>query len=228
MENAHIEEKSAAVIREAWKNPAYLEELKRDPGGLIAREFGVELPAGTEVRVLEDSADSVHLVLVDPDHLPECQRTTPRGLLTAKAWRDPVFKQALLADPRAAASAALGVDCPANFQVTVVEQTDNPLYVVIPFRPPALSDADLDKVAGGGGFFKEAWVATRDAAAKEAVNEYHSLKWNLEEMFWSDPMGSNIAAFDQTAYYGGKFVGKELYKGGKSAYHAIKKVCHGW
>lgn len=228
MENAHIEEKSAAVIREAWKNPAYLGELKRNPGGVIAREFGVELPAGTEVRVLEDTADSVNMVLVDPDHLPESQRTTPRGLLAAKAWHDPAFKQALLAEPRATASAALGVKFPANFKVAVFEQTDNPLYVVIPFRPPALSDADLDKVAGGSGFFKEAWKLTREFGEEFVEYNYNGAKNAVENEFWYDTSGSQFAMVDQMAYHGGKYAGKELYKGGKKAYHAIKKVCHGW
>jgi hypothetical protein len=228
MENGFIEAKSAEVIRKAWTDQAYRGELKRDPGGVIVREFGVELPAGTEVRVLEDGADSVHLVLVEPDHIPECQRTTPRGLLVAKAWHDPAFRQALLADPKAAASAALGVDFPAGFKLTVLEQTDNPLYVVIPFRPPALSDADLDKVAGGTGFFKEAWKFTREFGEGFVEYNYNGAKNAVENEFWYDTSGSQFALADQLAYHGGKYAGKELYKGGKKAYHAIKKICHGW
>lgn len=224
MENSLIEEKSAEIIRKAWTSPAYKQELIGDPGGVIAREFGVELPAGTDVRVLEDTADAAHLVLVDPDDLPASQRTGPRGVLVAKAWNDPAFKQALLADPKAAASAALGVEFPASIKLTVFEQTDNPLYVVIPFRPPALSDADLDKVAGGTGFFKEVWNITKQAG----VDQYNDAKGAVENEFWYDTSGSQFALADQVAYHGGKYAGKELYKGGKKAYHAIKKICHGW
>ena len=69
--------------------------------------------------------------------------------ILAKCWSDAAFKASLLADPVAVLKAQ-GVELPAGVQVRVVEDTDQVAHWVIPARPDALSDADLDTVAGGG------------------------------------------------------------------------------
>src|SRR6266508_6909694 len=72
------------------------------------------------------------------------------GQLVAQAWRDPAFKQRLLADPKAV-FAERGIGVPAGPEVKMVENTDQVLYFVLP-RPPArgeLSDEKLDQVAAG-------------------------------------------------------------------------------
>ncbi|GFN32988.1 NHLP leader peptide family RiPP precursor [Paenibacillus xylaniclasticus] len=52
-----------------------------------------------------------------------------------KAWSDPVFKKQLLEDPKAAIHAAFGVEIPENIKLTVVEETANSFYLVIPPSP---------------------------------------------------------------------------------------------
>jgi len=70
--------------------------------------------------------------------------------IVAKAWRDPVFKAELIANP-AAALKAEGIDVPAGMTVTVVENTDKQFHLVLPPVPTdELSDEALDAVAGGG------------------------------------------------------------------------------
>jgi hypothetical protein len=76
--------------------------------------------------------------------------------LILKAWKDAAFAEALRADPKAAVERELGSELPANLTVTVVEETPTNLYLVIPPKPAeadggALSDSDLDAVAGGAG-----------------------------------------------------------------------------
>ena len=72
------------------------------------------------------------------------------GKIIAKAWRDPAFKAALIANP-AAALKAEGIDVPAGMTVTVVENTDKQFHLVLPPEPSdELSDEALDGVAGGG------------------------------------------------------------------------------
>lgn len=76
-------------------------------------------------------------------------QATAYGKVIARAWRDPAFKQKLLADPHAALKDA-GVSVAAGVTVTVVENTANHIHLVLPPKPTGeLSDEALDKVAGG-------------------------------------------------------------------------------
>ena len=69
--------------------------------------------------------------------------------IVARAWRDPVFKEALLADPRAALRAA-GVALPDGIEIVAHEDTAERLHIVLPAESGgAISDSLLDKVAGG-------------------------------------------------------------------------------
>ena len=71
------------------------------------------------------------------------------GKIIAKAWRDPAFKAALIANP-AAALKAEGIDVPAGITVTVLENTDKQFHLVLPHQPTGeLSDEALEAVAGG-------------------------------------------------------------------------------
>jgi len=75
--------------------------------------------------------------------------TAAHGKIIARAWRDPAFKAKLVADPHATLKEA-GVAIPAGVTVKVVENTDTHHHFVLPPKPTGeLSDADLDKVAGG-------------------------------------------------------------------------------
>ena len=72
--------------------------------------------------------------------------------IIAKAWRDPAFKAALIANP-AAALKAEGIDVPAGMAVTVLENTDKHFNLVLPLVPSGeLSDEALDGVSGGGKY----------------------------------------------------------------------------
>lgn len=68
--------------------------------------------------------------------------------IIAKCWSDESFKQKLLADPMAVLKAE-GATVAAGMTVKAVENTDKVFTLVIPAKPTDLSDADLDKVAGG-------------------------------------------------------------------------------
>jgi len=72
--------------------------------------------------------------------------------LVTRAWSDEAFKALLIADPARAVEAAYGVKLPASFTLTVLEETEDTRYLVIPYRPSAcdeLSEEDLAAVAGG-------------------------------------------------------------------------------
>ena len=72
------------------------------------------------------------------------------GQVLAKCWSDESFKKKLLADPVGTLKSE-GAKMPEGMTVKVTENTDKVFNLVIPAKPTDLTDADLDKVAGGGG-----------------------------------------------------------------------------
>ncbi len=50
------------AIARAWTDAGYKAKLLSDPHAALA-EVGVEVPAGTTVKVMENTADTQHLVL---------------------------------------------------------------------------------------------------------------------------------------------------------------------
>jgi len=79
-----------------------------------------------------------------------------RGQLLDKiadqAHKSPKYYDQLMRDPRALMSKQLGTDIPASIKVKVLQETPDTYYIVLPYAPKEgaeLSDADLEKVAGG-------------------------------------------------------------------------------
>ena len=70
------------------------------------------------------------------------------GQIIAKAWSDADFKAKLLANP-AETLQAEGIEVPAGVKVNAVENTNEQFFLVIPNKPDALSEEQLDNVAGG-------------------------------------------------------------------------------
>ncbi len=69
----------------------------------------------------------------------------------ARAWSDPDFKAQLLNDPKTVL-ASYGIDLPAGLNLKIVENSAETMHVVLPATPSQagdLSDADLQKLAGG-------------------------------------------------------------------------------
>ena len=51
------------VVEQAQNNPKYLEALKADPRGLVEKQLGTAIPAGVNVKVIEETADTYYVVL---------------------------------------------------------------------------------------------------------------------------------------------------------------------
>jgi hypothetical protein len=59
------------MIEKAWKDDAFRQALLTDPQGAVESELGAKLPAGIQVKVLAESADTFYLVLpANPDRAP--------------------------------------------------------------------------------------------------------------------------------------------------------------
>ena len=71
-----------------------------------------------------------------------------------KVWQDAEFKKRLLANPSQVVSEETGTPIPSGMTIHVLEEDAQNVYLVIPKSPgraEALSDDELDKVAGGDG-----------------------------------------------------------------------------
>lgn len=76
---------------------------------------------------------------------------TMYGKIVARTWRDPAFKEKLIADPHGVLKEA-GFAVPAGMTVSVVENTAKHFHLVLPPKPTGeLSDEALDGVSGGNG-----------------------------------------------------------------------------
>lgn len=66
-----FERKWGQVVAQAWSDDSYKQRLLADPVGVMA-EQGLTPPTGKQLRIVEDTADTVHVVLrAKPDELSD-------------------------------------------------------------------------------------------------------------------------------------------------------------
>lgn len=72
-------------------------------------------------------------------------------IVSEKLAADPTFRDALLADPRAALSEVAGIEIPAFVTIAVHEESLTDIHLVIPAATgDEIAEDDLELVAGGG------------------------------------------------------------------------------
>jgi Nitrile hydratase, alpha chain len=77
------------VVARAWADPAYKAKLLSDPHSALA-EAGVDVPAGIRLKVVEDTADTRHVVLpVAPSGAGELTEEELGKVAAAGLPRDP-------------------------------------------------------------------------------------------------------------------------------------------
>jgi hypothetical protein len=57
------EEALAPVVAKAWKDEKFKKELMSNPKALLNREFGVEIPDNVNVKVVEENANNLYIIL---------------------------------------------------------------------------------------------------------------------------------------------------------------------
>lgn len=75
--------------------------------------------------------------------------------LMMRAMEDDAFRELLLKNPRAAVEQEMGKPLPASFKVSVVEEPNDTLVLVVPPKASPggeMSDAELEAVAGAGWY----------------------------------------------------------------------------
>jgi hypothetical protein len=72
--------------------------------------------------------------------------------IIARAQSSPTYRAQLLRDPRGVVAHQLGLDIPSGVTITVLQETRDTYFVVLPHRVEEgheLPDHDLERVAGG-------------------------------------------------------------------------------
>jgi hypothetical protein len=75
-------------------------------------------------------------------------RAEVEAIIAERIAADPAFRETLWADPRAVLCEVIGFDIPETVQVVLHEESLTQIHLTIP-SIDALSDADLELVAGG-------------------------------------------------------------------------------
>jgi Nitrile hydratase, alpha chain len=76
-------------------------------------------------------------------------RSDLEGKVVARAWADEQFRERLKSDPHAAVAEETGITVPKAIEIEVLEETPEKRYLVIPLNRVAISEEQLDAVAGG-------------------------------------------------------------------------------
>jgi hypothetical protein len=77
------------LIEKAWKDDAFRQALRRDPQGTVESVLGGKLPAGVQVKLVEESANTFYLVLpAKLDRAPAGQLTDQQLDAVAGGWTD--------------------------------------------------------------------------------------------------------------------------------------------
>ncbi len=149
----------AQLIARAWHDPIFKEKLLTDPQPAIEEELDLRLPEDLQVTVLEETPDTLYLIL--PGSNGALFRESGNGIgrqkksekdiqsrLIAKAGQDAAFKQRLLADPRPTIEQELGITLPRHLHVRVVAETPTHFCLVLPINRTELSEEQLNAPVG--------------------------------------------------------------------------------
>src|SRR5215469_16007413 len=99
---------------------------------------------------------------------PSLTKRDVETALIEKCWKDPEFKREVAKDPKGMLERHIGQKLPAALKIFIHEEDANTLHFSLPPAPSnaaELSDADLEKVAGG----TEVIVATATIAVAWSV-----------------------------------------------------------
>src|SRR5688500_18912627 len=156
-----LAEQYTQVVTRAWHDEGFKRRLVAEPQ-VVLQEHDLPVPDGKTVRVVENTADTMYLVLPTRpageraaeqlNHVAgeQQEQAEKYAQLVTTALHDEAFKQRLVADPRTVLQEQ-GLPLPAGKTVRVVENTADTVHLILPPKPAEgeLSDEQLDQVAGG-------------------------------------------------------------------------------
>jgi hypothetical protein len=103
-----------------------------------------------------DAKTSIHSRVNRHNHMSNdiiVSRKDVREALVRTALKDEFFRESLVVNPKLAVERALGTKLPQDMDVVVLQDADDKMFIVLPMQLPFetgdLSDAELEKIAGG-------------------------------------------------------------------------------
>ena len=123
------------------------ERLLSDPRHVLL-ENGISVPPNKKVEAIQILRNEVHIDLDSKARSPQMQ------VLLDKANSDPMFRRALLTDPKLQIKAAIGLELPSDFKVKFYESMPDVIRLFLPADDMVdeLSELELSSVSGGGLF----------------------------------------------------------------------------
>ena len=110
-------------------------------------------------HVLKEGPDakiSIHSRVNRHNHMSNdiiVSRKDVREALVRTALKNEFFRESLVVNPKLAVERALGTKLPQDMDVVVLQDADDKMFIVLPMQLPFetgdLSDAELEKIAGG-------------------------------------------------------------------------------
>jgi hypothetical protein len=75
------------LIEKAWKDDSFRQALRNDPRGAVERALGARLPAGLQVKLVEETPDTCYLVLpANPNRAPAGRLSDQQLEAVAGGW----------------------------------------------------------------------------------------------------------------------------------------------
>jgi hypothetical protein len=172
------------LITRALKDEEFKQELMANPKAVVKQELGTKLPDDIEYNVIEETETALYIVLPSNPYegLTEPELQALLGLtledvalwvfeqqrntmldeassvaMISRAWKDEAFKQELLSNPKVTLANKLGILTPDSFDIQVVSENSNSLYLVLPSeshlfaKHKYLSNIEMETVAHAEG-----------------------------------------------------------------------------
>lgn len=133
-------------------------DLKASPKRTMKRTFDMDIDAPVDLRILEDSVDTRHLVIpLVSDRTVESSRLYEGEMEYAsflnRVWTDGMFRRQLMDNPKTVLNDVVGWLVPDHMDVKIMEETGNVRYIPLPYMVDdddvELTDEDLESVDGG-------------------------------------------------------------------------------
>ena len=121
------------IYEKAWRESQFKQSLLNNPLATLQQE-GMTFPEGVNFIAVAET-DTHRYMVIPVEGSPNKGAETLLEYVRSKAMEDGEFKQALLANPKAVLNEELGQAIPEKVEVTVVEETADTRYLVIPPQP---------------------------------------------------------------------------------------------
>lgn len=165
------------LITRALKDEDFRKELIANPKAVIENELGTKLPEDLEIKVLEETEDTVYMVLpcnpyegVSEEELQASLGMTYEDValwvleqqrnclldeessiaIISRTWRDKAYKQELLNNPILIVEKELGEKIQENIKINIFEETANIIYILL----PSIADS-FDTIGSGNDIISE-------------------------------------------------------------------------